>query len=441
MTTPHTWTQADVRTFLRAFGRTPSTIRIERLPSWWRNLILRIDADDERLVLRRYGLTPPDEVRWELAVLAHLAQHGFPTIRPLARAGTEDERVADFDGAPAILYPFIEGVSGREVEWALAVEQTTAAVARLHDLMEGVVVPHARSASGAESRRMISELMRGCSARGVEVAETALLDLLRRAERTVRDFQTKLERRRTGLRRGIVHHDAHARNVLFHHGKLVALIDFDDAHEGYLVSDVAVMVTNWATEQATDEMLNLEQAARVVGAYERHRPLTDTERDLLPDFILLHLLSDSASYVWGRLQQGAPSDDAVTECQQYRRFLHHVDDADFKALMLLALGTVRCEGGWVSRRALRTGAGLSLEGQFFPQGIDQALKRLRDKFRPALGGLADTDFIEASGDGGVRLSLPARLLRWDRSTLQSHRVEEVRAIGAVLPEWVAPNDC
>lgn len=84
-------------------------------------------------------------------------------------------------------------------------------------------------------------------------------------------------------------------------------------------------------------------------------------------------------------------------------------------------------------KALRTGAGLAIEGRYFPEGIDQALKRLRDKFRPALGDLADTDFLERSGDGRARLSVHPAYLRWDRATLMNHRVEEVREIGKVMP--------
>ncbi|MGE0227475.1 MAG: hypothetical protein AB7I38_04000 [Dehalococcoidia bacterium] len=109
-------------------------------------------------------------------------------------------------------------------------------------------------------------------------------------------------------------------------------------------------------------------------------------------------------------------------------------DADYKALMLLVLGAVVCEGGWVPRKALRTGAGLSVEGRYFPSGIDQALKRLRDKFAPALGGALGTEFIEARGDGRVRLSVHPAYLQWDRDALVAHRVAEIQAIGGVLTQ-------
>ena len=84
-TPPGPYTDADVRHFLTAYGRTPARLEVTKLQSWWFNLVLRVEADDEILVLRRYGLTPPDEVRWELALLAHLRAHDFPTIEPLPR--------------------------------------------------------------------------------------------------------------------------------------------------------------------------------------------------------------------------------------------------------------------------------------------------------------------------------------------------------------------
>ena len=80
------------------------------MKSWWFNVVLRVEADGELLVLRRYGVTPPAEVRWELAVLDHLQQDGFPTIAPLLRKDIADDCLGAFLGKPAILYPFVDGV-------------------------------------------------------------------------------------------------------------------------------------------------------------------------------------------------------------------------------------------------------------------------------------------------------------------------------------------
>lgn len=337
-----TWTVEDVRAFLREYGRAPRELAVEQLKSWWFNVVLRVDADGERLVLRRYGVTPPEEVRWELFVLAHLNAHGFPTIQPLPRAD-DGKSLGEFLGKPAILYPYVEGHNACDMDKALAIPETSAAVARLHALTEGLLVPYSRVQSGTDSRRMIRALASLAAQRGVRADEAPLQELLDRGAKALADFEARTApyaeaadvnatahtttANAPQLRRGVVHHDAHCANVLFHNGRLVALIDFDDACEGYLLADLAVMVANWAAEWGEPGPLDLGLAALVVREYERHRPLTAVERDLLPDFVLLFLLADASAYVQGRLERGADGATAVDDCNVYKRYLQTRDDA------------------------------------------------------------------------------------------------------------------
>ena len=336
-TSPPTWTTEDVRAFLCGYGRAPRRLAVEQLKSWWFNVVLRVEADGERLILRRYGVTPPEEVRWELAVLDHLQQDGFPTIAPLLRSDIVDDRLGAFLGKPAILYPFVEGDRGCDLDWSVALAQTTKTIARLHALTEGLAVPYSRVQSGSESRLVVRRLLDLTAQRGVAANETALSELLNRAERAVREFELRLAPYAKGLRRGVVHHDAHCNNVLFRNNRLVALIDFDDAYEGYVVADLARMVAHWAADWATSDALDFERAVRVVREYEGHRRLTKQERELLPDFLLLFLLSDGAEYVRGRLQQGADGNDAVNDSRSYRGYLHLAEDQAWLAAFRDAL--------------------------------------------------------------------------------------------------------
>ncbi|HEY3118289.1 MAG TPA: phosphotransferase, partial [Chloroflexota bacterium] len=118
------WTLENVRQFLFTYGRAPRELAVEQMESWSANVVLRLEADGERLVLRQYGVTPPDEVRWELAVLEYLRKHGFPTVGPLSRTDTPNDCLGEFLGKPAILYPFFEGQNGCGVESPLAIAQT-----------------------------------------------------------------------------------------------------------------------------------------------------------------------------------------------------------------------------------------------------------------------------------------------------------------------------
>ena len=328
-----TWTTEDVLTFLLGYGRCPTDLRVETLPGWWFNLVLLVEADGERLVLRRYGVTPPEEVRWELAVLTHLRAHEFPTIGPLPRSDVENDRLSEFLGKPAVLYPYIEGTNRGALDWAPAVAQTAAAVARLHELTSELKVPYPRVASGTESRRMLREFLKTMESRGVAATEPGLRGLVDASRAGLERFEARLAEHAEGLPRGVVHHDAHHGNVLFNDGRLVALIDFDDAHEGYLVADLAAMVENWADEQVTGQALNREKAVRVVREYERHRRLTEAERELLPDFVQVFMLADATEMVRGEMAQGADSETAVNEDRTYVQYLDLVRDTGWAAAL------------------------------------------------------------------------------------------------------------
>jgi homoserine kinase type II len=237
--------------------------------------------------------------------------------------------LGEFLGKPAILYPFVEGENAcaGEVDREQAITQTATTIARLHEVTAELVLPYPRVHSGTDSRRMLRGLLEHIRQRGVAAHEPALRTLVEQAECRLREFEERLASPAADLPRGVVHHDAHCANVLFRDGRLVALIDFDDACEGYLVADLAVMIANWAATFGGDDALDLSRAALVLRAYERQRRLTAGERDLLPDFVLLFLLGDTSAYVQGRLEQGADGDQAVHDCNVYRRYVHHAHDA------------------------------------------------------------------------------------------------------------------
>jgi Ser/Thr protein kinase RdoA (MazF antagonist) len=226
------------------------------------------------------------------------------------------------------VYPYVEGhnACAERVEPSLAIAHTAATIARLHDLTEGLSLPRPRIRSGTDTRRVVRELLQLTTQRGIAPHETALRDFVDRVSRTLEHVETLVAQHGQNLRRGIVHHDAHCANVLFHQDRLVALIDFDDACEGYLIADLAVMIAGWAGQFGGSDSLDPTRAALVVREYERHRPLTRTERDLLPDFVVLFLAADMASHVKEQLEQGADANEAVHTWNGYRRYLHHSQD-------------------------------------------------------------------------------------------------------------------
>jgi homoserine kinase type II len=326
------WTREEVRTFLAGYGRAPRRLVVEQLRSWWWNVVLRVEADGERLVLRRYGVTPHEEVLWELALLRHLQAHDFPTIAPLPRP--DGAPCGTFANQPAILYPYVEGHNGcrPELDRVRAMAEAAATIARLHRLTEGLALPHPRARSGADSRRLVRQFLAFTQERGVAPDEPALAEVVARAREVAAEFGARLAPVERDLPRGVVHHDAHCANVLFRDERLVALIDFDDACPSFLVADVAVLLENWAADARADA-LRPDHAAHVLRAYERLRPLTAAERDLLPDFLALYVLGDAVTELRDELARGTAGDPAVAACAGYRRFLRRTAGADWRGAL------------------------------------------------------------------------------------------------------------
>jgi homoserine kinase type II len=300
--------EGNVRAFLARYGRQPRSLTVEPLTGGVVNLILRIAADGEELVLRRYDRTEPDEVAWELALLRHLSGHGFPTA-PLI-ATTDGALSTPFEGRPAALFGFVEG-RPPDARSATALGEIGAALARLHEVTAGLELGAPRRHKEARNRlrRFVST-----------AADPALGTLVGDVERFDAELGARLERLGGGLPRGIVHADAHPGNLLVDpNDRLLALLDFDDAHVTFLVAEVACLVLTWGLSRETYRLVP-EWATAAVDAYARHRPLTAAEWELLPDFVALDDLLSAIAYVSWRVDQGMPAAQAVEWCSSYGRY-------------------------------------------------------------------------------------------------------------------------
>jgi Ser/Thr protein kinase RdoA (MazF antagonist) len=83
---------------------------------------------------------------------------------------------------------------------------------------------------------------------------------------------------------GLIHADLHCENILVTEGG-VAPIDFDDAGFGWHMYDLAVVLF---AERARPQFEAFKDA--VLAGYQAHRPLSKTDLDMLPVFILLRAM-------------------------------------------------------------------------------------------------------------------------------------------------------
>jgi hypothetical protein len=72
-----------------------------------------------------------------------------------------------------------------------------------------------------------------------------------------------------------------------------------------------------------------------------------------------------------------------------------------------------------------------------PDGIDQSINRLREKFTPALQGLPPTDFIEAFHQKHIRLSTHPAYIRYNKDILLHHHDAKIKQLASHLPDGIS----
>lgn len=206
-----------------------------------------------------------EDVAYEAELVAHLAACGVPT--PRARVADDGRTWARTSVGLVTVFPWVAGAHRRARELAPAdAAACGAALAAMHRAAEAF--PRRR-----ESRYAFAELVRrwrGLPRGGEADVEAAIAD--------TGEELAWLEARaaaRAALPRGVIHGDLFVDNVLFDEGRLVALLDFEQASDGTLAYDLAVCVCAWTYGDDFDA----GRAAALVDGYARVRPLTPAERD------------------------------------------------------------------------------------------------------------------------------------------------------------------
>ena len=83
---------------------------------------------------------------------------------------------------------------------------------------------------------------------------------------------------------GVIHHDLFRDNVLWDDGRLVAILDFEQAARGSFVYDLAVAVNDWCWDpgRGAGRELRADVARAMIDAYDRAHPRSPADRAALP---------------------------------------------------------------------------------------------------------------------------------------------------------------
>lgn len=233
----------------------------------------------------------------EAALLLHLAQAGVPTPAPVrARDGA---MVRTLEGKPAVLFPWVDGdmlclpavtpASGRFVG---------AALARMH--LAGAPAGSPLGAGRFGATDLAARCVRVATSKD-EVA-SAMAEELRTA------ITAAGKARAPGLPSGLVHGDLFRDNVLWHEGRITALLDFESAHLGPFAYDIAVTILSWSFRDSLD----LSVARSIADGYVTVRELEPREREAIYDEAIFATLRFTITRI---------TDDAIRVGKKWQRFV------------------------------------------------------------------------------------------------------------------------
>jgi homoserine kinase type II len=229
------------------------------------NFLLRTATSQFILTLYEKRVRAAD-LPFFVGLMEHLAKRGVTCPQPVRnRAG---EALGELAGRPAAIVTFLDGLWVRRptVRHCGEVGQ---ALARMH--MAGADFGLRRA--NALSLSGWPPLLNAAEARADQIAP-------RLREESASELAFLQARWPAGLPTGVIHADLFNDNVFFLGERLSGVIDFYFACNDALAYDLAICLSAWCFE--LDNEFNVSKGQALIAAYERVRPLSESEVAALP---------------------------------------------------------------------------------------------------------------------------------------------------------------
>jgi homoserine kinase type II len=222
----------------------------------------RVAAEDLPF-LRRVAA---EDLPFFMAVMARLAERGFPAPQPLVTKG--GSLLAQARGKQCAIVTFLTGVSPKRPNVAQC-RAIGAALAHMHEALEGFAMTRANALGPYGWSPLIQP-------------RSTLADHLRAglAQSIAADLEHVLTHWPSALPQGVIHADLFPDNALFIGDDVGGVIDFYFACTDALAYDLAVCVNAWCFEDRGE--YNITKGRALISAYESVRALSADEREALP---------------------------------------------------------------------------------------------------------------------------------------------------------------
>ncbi|MBI4150539.1 homoserine kinase [Candidatus Woesearchaeota archaeon] len=229
------------------------------MPNALANTVYLVKTTKGVYVLKIFEKTPASDIKGQLRIF--LALRGkVPVPRTLKASGKE---LVTFKGKKVIIQEFVTGMHPKRANQSLA-RAMGETLARMDIYLQ----------SGPKLSPWKETPFRSPK----EMPKVGTLDLKEEYAKISRELK---EVKRSRLRTGMIHADFRPDNLLVRKNKLVAILDFDDAHKDYFSYELAVtLVAIFIRSRSTD----LAGFKTFMDAYQKIFPLNKDERKAILPF-------------------------------------------------------------------------------------------------------------------------------------------------------------
>jgi homoserine kinase type II len=211
-----------------------------------------------RYVLTLFEKLTAAELPFYLDLMAHLADHGIPSARPLP--DSHGSLLGELNGKPAALVSFLPGQDIKEPD-------------AKHCAAVGTMLARIHVAGQSYSKRMDNP--RGLAWWSEVAPQLTKFLSADEAGLLTQELVFQSSQRLETLPHGAIHADLFRDNVLFEDLRISGVIDFYFACTDALLYDVAICVNDWCV--LANGELDGERSAVLLDAYQTERPLAPAE--------------------------------------------------------------------------------------------------------------------------------------------------------------------
>ncbi len=238
----------------------------EALMQGFANENYRIVTEKGTFLFRIHRVQKMVEIRKEHLLLRMLKSVDFPAAYPVP--DKTGETLLIVAGLPVSLYDFVAGMTPELNSETVA--EVASALALLHTV-DTATLPEKQNTIRPEDVSHLVERF--------PVVPNPLPDIFNLFTRLWRQIEPYLHQK---LPTGLIHGDVFPDNTLFEGNKLKAIIDFEQFCIDQLLFDVAMCINGFCF---TNNRLNPLLLETFLSAYNKNRPMENTERELIQPYI------------------------------------------------------------------------------------------------------------------------------------------------------------